>query len=106
MTFCGQGEKSALVHVVWETKTASSKERFSMPIPVLKAKHMLVLAVAILGLSGCVAYPDNAYYGDAYYGTGYYGSGYYGGPYYYGPPVSGTVIIGGGPRYHHYHHWR
>jgi len=76
-----------------------------MRVPVLKAKHLLVLAAAVLGLSGCVAYPDG-YYSDAYYGTGYYGSGYYGGPYYYGPPVSGTVIIGGGPHYGHYHRWR
>jgi hypothetical protein len=70
-------------------------------VPKIKAKHLLILAAALLGLSGCVAYPADPYYS---YSGGYYGGGYY--PYYYGPPVTGTVIFGGGPHYYHHRHWR
>jgi hypothetical protein len=62
-----------------------------------KMRHLLVLVAAVLGLSGCVAYPAPGYYSSGGYYDGYY-------PYYYGPPVVGSVVIGGG-RYHH-HRWR
>ena len=67
-----------------------------MRIPRPKAKHLLVLAAFVLGLSGCVAYPAPGYYSYGGYYDGYYPN------YYYGPPVVGTVVIGGG----HHHRWR
>ena len=42
-------------------------------VPKIKAKHLLILAAALLGLSGCVAYPADPYYS---YSGGYYGGGY------------------------------
>jgi hypothetical protein len=55
-------------------------------------------ALALLALSGCVAYPG-----------GYYG-GYYGGPYYapaygyaYGGPSFAFSYSGGGGYWHHWH---
>ena len=67
-----------------------------MRVPTPKAKHWLVLAAVLLGLSGCVAYPAPGYYSYGGYYDGYY-------PYYYGPPVVGSVVIGGG---HYHRHWR
>jgi hypothetical protein len=53
-------------------------------------------ALALLALSGCVAYPD-PYYGGGYYG----GYGYAPAPAYVGP----TVVVGGGWWGWHGHHW-
>jgi hypothetical protein len=63
-----------------------------MPRPSPRRRWLLAAAaVATLGLSGCVAYPYDGYYGGGYYGGGYY-PGYPG--YAYAPPVG--VVIGGG----------
>jgi hypothetical protein len=45
---------------------------------------LALIGAVTLGLSGCVAYPA-----DPYYGWGY-------GPAYYAPPVTGSIFIGGG----------
>jgi hypothetical protein len=57
-------------------------------------------ALALLALSGCVAYPG-PYYGEgAYYGGPYYAPSY---GYAYGGPSVAFNFGGGG---HHWHHWR
>jgi hypothetical protein len=50
---------------------------------------VVLAALALLGLAGCVAYPAD-YYG---YGGGYYAPAP---AYAYAPPVVGPVYIGGG----------
>jgi len=84
----------------------------------------LAAALALLGLSGCVAYPapgygnyggsgyygDNGYYGGSgYYGdSGYYGGGYYGGytpGYAYAAPTTSFWFGFGGGHGWHDHDW-
>ncbi len=63
-------------------------------IPPLRRMLATGAAIALLALSGCVAYP---YPGYGYYGGGY--GGYYGAPYAYGyagPPVVVGGVWGGG----------
>ncbi|MBU6499137.1 MAG: hypothetical protein KGJ41_16295 [Rhodospirillales bacterium] len=58
-------------------------------------------ALALLGLGGCVYYPD-----------GYYGGGYYGPAYGYAAPAPGVYVGGGwwhggwGHEGHGWGHWR
>ena len=59
-------------------------------------------ALALLALSGCVAYPGG-YYGDGSYYGGYYGAPYYAPSYGYaygGPSFAFNFSSGG-----HWHHW-
>ena len=56
-------------------------------------------ALALLTLSGCVAYPAGYYGGGGYYGGPYYAPSY--GYAYAGPSVSFGFFGGGG----HWHHW-
>ena len=56
-------------------------------------KRLIVAAIAVLGLAGCIAVP-------------YGGDPYYGGPAYYSAPVVSFGVYGG-PGYHrhgHHHH--
>lgn len=69
-------------------------------VPLLAS---LALAVGLLGLSGCVAYPVGGYYaGDGYYAPGGYAYA----------PLAGAYVGGGygyshrGWRRNHSRHWR
>ena len=55
-------------------------------------------ALALLALSGCVAYPGGYYGGGPYYGGPYYAPAY--GYAYGGPSVAFNFSSGG-----HWHHW-
>jgi hypothetical protein len=58
----------------------------------------LALAIGLLGLSGCVAYPVGGYYDGGYYAPGGYAYA----------PLPG-VYVGGGYGYYHrgwHRHWR
>jgi hypothetical protein len=72
-------------------------------------RRKLLLALAVLTLGGCAAYPYDPYYGDGrpYYANGYpppqpyYGSPYYG-PAYVAPSVGFGITYSDG--YYHHHH--
>lgn len=61
----------------------------------MRGKLVIAAGALALGLTGCVAYPADPYYGTYYDGyDGYQGSGYYA-----APVVSGTVVYSDRGRY-------